>query len=341
MRAKAARTVQHTFFDEEKTAHHGPKDPSDPLHWIHFGTSTWAYPGWKNIVYSKVHKNSTDYLREYVEFPSFRTAGADFTFYRPPDPRLLGAWKEFLPKTFRMVFKVWDEITVDRFQKPDQQHSPNRQAGAENPSYLDASLFEDAVLAPFQTSGFTDHVACLLFEFRSATAKNPERFLDGLEAFLPNLPKGFSYAVEIRSPALLGPRYFEILRQSNVSHVFNHWDRMPPLSEQMAGHEFTGPIVVSRILTPLNMRYEDAKKKFAPYNELRPENILPRMRDDVVALALQAISHRLPGYILVNNRSEGCAPLTIRALEEMLQTASGGPLPAVPRIPSRHGVPGT
>lgn len=324
MRGKTAQAVQHTLFDEERVAHHDPKDPSDPLHWIHFGTSTWAYPGWKNIVYSKVHKNTTDYLREYVEYPPFRTAGADFTFYRPPDPRLLETWREFLPETFRMVFKVWDEITVDRFQKPDQQHSPKRQAGSENPSFLDASLFEDAVLAPYRAAAFENHIACLLFEFRSSTARDPERFLDRLEEFLPNLPKGLPYAVEVRSPALLGPRYFEILKESNVSHVFNHWDRMPPLSEQMTHHDFTGPAVVSRVLTPLDMRYAVAKKKFAPYNELRKENILPRMRDDVVALAIQAIQHRLPGYILVNNRSEGCAPLTIRALEEMLQTASGG-----------------
>ena len=87
MSARTAEAVQHSLFEEDKTSHHGPIDPSDPLHWIHFGTSTWAYPGWKGIVYSKVHKNTTDYLREYVEYPSFRTAGADFTFYRPPDPR--------------------------------------------------------------------------------------------------------------------------------------------------------------------------------------------------------------------------------------------------------------
>ena len=37
--------------------------PSPPISGIHFGTSTWAYPGWVGIVYSRKHKNSTDYLK--------------------------------------------------------------------------------------------------------------------------------------------------------------------------------------------------------------------------------------------------------------------------------------
>jgi uncharacterized protein YecE (DUF72 family) len=297
------------------------RDPEDPMNLVHFGTSTWAYPGWKGIVYSKKHKNTTDYLKEYVQYPHFQTTGADFTFYRPPDPNRLASWLEFLPKNFKMVFKVWDEITVDRFQKTDRQHSPRRAAGSANPSFLNAGLFEEAFLAPFEMAGFQDRVACLMFEFRSSTARNPEKFLDRLEEFLPQLPKAYVYGVEIREPKLLEDRYFDILKKNRVAHVYNHWDRMPPLSAQMEHSDFTGPVVVSRILTPLKMPYAVAKNKFAPYNELRPENVLPRMRDDVVSLALQAISHRLPSYLLVNNRSEGCAPLTIGALEEMLQNS--------------------
>lgn len=295
--------------------------PDDPMNLVHFGTSTWAYPGWKGIVYSKKHRTTTDYLREYILYPHFQTTGADFTFYHPPDPNLLASWLEFLPKDFKMVFKVWDEITVDRFQKTDQQHSPRRVEGSSNPSYLNAELFEEAFLSPFEMAGFRDRVACLMFEFRSSTAKSPEKFLDRLEGFLPKLPRSYTYGVEIREPKLLGERYFDILKENRVAHVYNHWDRMPPLSEQMEHSEFTGPVVVSRILTPLKTPYAVAKKKFAPYNELRPENVLPRMRDDAVSLALQAISHRLPSYLLVNNRSEGCAPLTIQALEEMLQNS--------------------
>jgi hypothetical protein len=42
------------------------------------------------------------------------------------------------------------------------------------------------------------------------------------------------------------------------------------------------------------------------------------MRREVAALALAAASEHRPVYILVNNKAEGCAPLTIRALAEIL-----------------------
>jgi uncharacterized protein YecE (DUF72 family) len=313
--------LQTNLFDSlgaEQDKHHAP---GNPLHGIHFGASTWTYPGWTGLVYSKKHKDATGYLREYALDPRFSTVGADFTFYQPPDPKTLRTWNEFLPPGFAMVFKVWDEITVDRFGKQDQVHSPRRVAGSINPHYLDAALFEDAFLARFEEGNFRHRIGALLFEFRSSTARNPNEFLSKLETFLAGLPSGYPYAVEIREPKLLSKPYFSLLRGAGASHVFNHWDRMPSLAEQMTEESGAGDRVVSRILTPLQMPYEIAKKKFAPYSQLLPENILPQMRQDVIALCLKAIGQRLPGYILVNNRSEGCAPLTIRALEEMLQTA--------------------
>lgn len=313
--------IQQDLFADLKTAHHEPRDPDDPLGWVHFGTSTWAYPGWKGIVYTKKHKSASDYLREYLEYPSFRTAGADFTFYRPPDPHILLSWKEFLPRGFRFVFKVWDEITVDRFQRVDQQHSPIRREGANNPHYLNAEIFEGLFLEPFREARFEDHVAAFIFEFRSSTGREPERFLSLLEPFLASLPKEWNYAVEVREPKVLSEGYTSLLQSAQVSHVYNHWDRMPSLREQMDRVPLGGKAVVSRILTPLSMPYATAKAKFFPYNELRPENVLPTMRRDAIALALESIKSRLPSYILVNNRSEGCAPLTIKALEEMLQNA--------------------
>lgn len=293
-------------------------EPVDSFQGIRFGTSTWAYPGWVGIVYSRKHRNSTDYLKEYIQDPRFQTVGADFTFYSPPSADLLQSWLQFLPKGFQMVFKVWDELTVDRFEKVDQVQSPRRVQGAVNPNYMSRSLFEDAFLAPFVEAGFQDHIAALLFEFRSSTAHVPTRFLGSLEAFLQGLPKGFPYAVEVRDPRLLGPEYLSILRTTQTAHVINHWDRMPSIARQMEQDIFTGDRVVSRILTPLGMPYAVARRKFAPYNHLAPENILPEMRQDVVRLCQETIKRRLPGFIMVNNRSEGCAPVTIAALEEAL-----------------------
>ena len=79
---------------------------------------------------------------------------------------------------------------------------------------------------------------------------------------------------------------------------------------------FTAPFTALRLLTPLKMSYEAAKKRAEPYNKIVAE--LPDMRRDTVALIQQSIRLAKPAYVLVNNRSEGNAPTTIQGLVEML-----------------------
>lgn len=46
---------------------------------------------------------------------------------------------------------------------------------------------------------------------------------------------------------------------------------------------------------------------------------LPEMRQDTVELVKKAMGEKRQAYVLVNNRSEGNAPLTIQALLNALQ----------------------
>lgn len=48
---------------------------------------------------------------------------------------------------------------------------------------------------------------------------------------------------------------------------------------------------------------------------------LPTMRKDTVALVKQAVEEKRRAYVLVNNRSEGSAPLTVQALVDQLSTS--------------------
>ena len=79
---------------------------------------------------------------------------------------------------------------------------------------------------------------------------------------------------------------------------------------------FTAPFAVIRLLTPLNMPYEVAKRRAAPYDKI--VEALPQMRKETVNLIKQAVGENRHTYVLVNNRSEGNAPLTIQALKEAL-----------------------
>ena len=79
---------------------------------------------------------------------------------------------------------------------------------------------------------------------------------------------------------------------------------------------FTGPFTVLRLLTPLKLSYETAKKRAEPYTKIVEE--LPEMRRDTVELVKQAVGEKRKAYLLVNKRSEGNAPLTIQALQNAL-----------------------
>ncbi|NOU09183.1 MAG: DUF72 domain-containing protein [Nitrospira sp.] len=146
-------------------------------------------------------------------------------------------------------------------------------------------------------------------------------FCSRLDTFFGQLPKGFRYAVEIRNAGLLGPDYHKVLESHGVAHVYNHWSYMPSLRDQHQRMEerFTAPFTVLRLLTPLKMSYEAAKKRAEPYTKMVEE--LPEMRRETVDLVKKAVRENRQAYVLVNNRSEGNAHLTIRALWNAMQVA--------------------
>jgi uncharacterized protein YecE (DUF72 family) len=288
---------------------------------IHFGTSTWAYEGWQGIVYHKPYPKKRfkqDCLAEYAGYEYegeriFRTVGFDFTFYGPPSAELLRHYAAQLPQGFRACSKVWEEITVPVYPAGLRY----RKKAGPNPHFLDVDYFLEMVLPPFDEA-FRDHTGPFMFEFQRSGIE-PENFLPKLDGFLSRLPRQHEYAVEVRTPSLLGARYYDTLNAHGVAHVYNHLYGMPSLAEQhqALGQCFPAPFTVMRLLTPRTMKYHDAVKAYEPYNKLvKP---LPDMRQETLMLIDQAVTQEIRAHVLVNNRSEGSAPLTIQALVEQLK----------------------
>jgi hypothetical protein len=95
---------------------------------------------------------------------------------------------------------------------------------------------------------------------------------------------------------------------------------MPSIGDQLdVSGVFTAPFIVSRVLLRPGRSYNQAVNAFAPYDRIRERN--PELRHDVARLIAQAAALRIPAYILVNNRAEGSAPLTIAAIAEMVTGA--------------------
>jgi uncharacterized protein YecE (DUF72 family) len=281
-----------------------------PKH-VFFGTSSWTFPGWAGIVYEG--KPTERWLKqsglgEYARHPLFRTVGVDRSFYRPLDQMTLRDYASQLPPGFRCVLKVFRGITTP----------VDPETGNDNPAFLSPELFETDVVAPLR-SDFSAHVAALVLTFPPASGQRftPVDFALRLGRFLAAAPRDFPIAIELRSRKLLEPSYLDVLRSTGVSHVFNYWEEMPELGQQLdfAGVA-SGTVCVARLLLPPGRRYEDRKRELLPFDKLVDPQ--PRMRADIVRLSEACAAAGKVLLVIVNNKAEGSSPLTIRALAEEL-----------------------
>ena len=289
---------------------------------MRFGASSWNYPGWRGLVYHREYEGRgapARMLEEYAAFPLFRTVGIDSSFYAPPTDAVLASYAERLPGGFPCVSKVWNQLTVQTFSKAQDK----ARAGQVNPDFLNPDLFVEAVYEPYQRD-FADHAGPFVFEFQAigrVSGVTPDHFASRLDEFFSALPREGRYAVEIRNEEFLTPMYFAVLREHGVAHVFNSWTRMPAIGDQLdLPGALTGPFIVARALLQQGRTYDEAVDAFAPYDRILDPS--PPLRQDLLRLIEMAVRARIPAYLLVNNRAEGSAPLTIAEVLRMLPPAA-------------------
>jgi len=293
---------------------------------VFIGTSSWKYPGWRGQLYHDdryVWKGRFSDARfekycltEYAQV--FKTVCVDAAYYKFPDDRFIEGLFPHVGSDFRFAFKVTDQITIKRFQKLPR-FGPL--AGAGNPDFLNAERFISEFLGPL--TPHREHIGLLMFEFsrfRPEDFSRGREFVEALDAFLGKLPKGWQYGVELRNRSFLQPPYFEMLRRQNVAHIFNSWQEMPPVDEQMnlpasfASPDFFG----GRLLLRPGRKYEEAVKLFSPYNEIKDP--YPEGRAAAASLIRKGLQGggKTRAYVYVNNRFEGNALQTLDAIVEAL-----------------------
>ncbi len=291
---------------------------------VFIGTSSWKYPGWLGQIYDRARyewrgrfaesRFKANCLAEYAEV--FKTVCVDAAYYTFPTPASLQGLAASVPEDFRFGFKVTDAITLKKF--PNLPRFGVR-AGKPNGDFLNAGLFADSFLAPCES--IRPRVGLLMFEFsRFYPADYPQGrdFAADLDRFLGRLPQGWPYGVELRNHAWLKPDYFDCLARHRVAHVFNSWDAMPSVSEQMAlpGSRTNPSLVAARFLLKPGRKYEQAVKSFAPYDSVKEENPEARTAGRALVAEGRAASPKRATFLFVNNRLEGNALGTIAAMLE-------------------------
>jgi len=284
---------------------------------VRFGTSSWSFPGWGGIVFEPGQSESflaREGLRAYVLHPLLRTVGIDRGYYSPLLPADLQRYAAQLPAGFPCCAKAPSLYTT-----PVHLGHGAATRGDPNPFFLHAHRFLDEVVGP-TWSVFREHTGPLILEFPPVPRElrlAPAAFVDRLEPFLEALPSELPVAVELRDKHLLTPAYASLLARRKVGHVYNYWSAMPtPAAQARLVPLSQAPFVVLRLMLRPGTRHDDRKAAFAPFDRILDPN--PELRDEVVTLLRACIQVQRSAFVLVNNKAEGCAPLTIEALARAL-----------------------
>lgn len=293
---------------------------------VFVGTSSWKYAGWRGMLYDEARylwrgkvaesRFEKHCLSEYAEV--FKTVCVDAAYYAFPSEKYLEGLVSQVPADFQFGFKVTDDITLRRF--PNLPRFGVR-AGKLNENFLNADLFVRAFLKPLET--MRAQVGVVMFEFSRFYPSDYEHgrdFVAALDRFLGTLPRGWPYAVEIRNRHWLEQGYFDCLAKHCVTHVFNSWEAMPSVTEQMAlpGSVTHPSLLAARFLLKPGRRYEEAVRTFQPYAQTKEVN--EEARKAIATLIKRGLAshprHAVRTLIFINNRLEGNALNTIAGVME-------------------------
>ena len=304
-------------------------------HNVYLGTSSWNFPGWRGIVWSRasgLDQLALHGLSAYAKHPIFRTVGVDRSFYRPLTAAVYSNFAQQVPENFRFLVKapqiVCDSVLRDRLGRP--VHA--------NPDYLNADrALEDFVLPVLE--GLGDKAGALIFEMPAiprhalierrsqyAAIETMADFFSQIKSRMPT--QAVALGVEMRTRVLLTPRWVREMTSTGVRPVLSLHPSMPSIMRQtdmlrlfdapgveQGPWQAAGDILIRWSLAAAGT-YSGLKNDWAPFDRIQREDIVAR--EGIVWLLRLAQSSGVRAFVVANNKAEGCAPLTMRAIAESL-----------------------
>lgn len=293
---------------------------------LRLGTSSWSFPGWGGIVYARRAGEqllAREGLGAYARHPLLRAVGIDRTFYAPLAAGEFQRYAQHVPADFRFVVKAHAALTT-----PIDKQARNNAVTPDVDRFLDLRYAMERIVTP-AVEGLGERLGALLFQFPPLGlpySREPQLFVNALDAFLHALPRGPQYAVEVRNREILGPAYADVLARNGVTHCFNVHPRMPGVLEQadvLGEHSWrSGTVVVRWMLHPAQ-DYEAARERYFPFDRIVDPD--PGNRAAVATLLERVLGRGNETIVIANNKAEGCAPLTLFGLVREIARRAGLP----------------
>jgi uncharacterized protein YecE (DUF72 family) len=288
---------------------------------LHLGTSSWTFPGWQGWVWARQHSKAAlvrHGLPAYASHPLLRCVSLDRAFHRSLVTAEFTALGAQVDSGFRFVVKAPALVCDAQLRDP----ASGRGQGA-NPRFLDA----DAALrlgAKPAAQGLGAKLGVLVFQLSPLTRSwldDPdvlhERLAGVWRSVRPALPPGSLLALEVRDAELLTPALARHLKAHGVRYCLGLHDRMPPLETQLPMLRALWPgDLVCRWNLRRGLLYGQAKDLWAPFDRLQAPDLATRSALARVIAATLDAGQRV--FVTINNKAEGSAPASVRALAEAL-----------------------
>jgi len=277
---------------------------------LRMGTSSWSFGGWEGLVWDRAVSERTlsrHGLRAYARHPLLRAVGVDRGYYSPVPRRVIGEYVDQVDQDFRFVWKADRRLVF-----PDGP-------GSDPDLFLNPTWADQEILGPLAEQA-RGKIGVLLFQFPPLPPHvlgGPRAFAESLYRFLDALTVSLPRAVEVRTRDLLGADYAAALAHGGAANGYVVHPEMPGLPEQVERLPPSPerPLLIRWMLQP-GYSYASARESWSPFATLRrPDD---RRRRDVAALIRAASATDTPTFLVVNNKAEGSAPLSIEALATAL-----------------------
>jgi uncharacterized protein YecE (DUF72 family) len=262
---------------------------------LYLGTQGWSYPSWVGPFYPQ-GTSTSKFLDFYAT--QFDTVELDTTFYAVPRASTVAGWRQRTPAGFRFSAKFPQVITHEKALRDCQ---------------LETNAFVEAMAA------LDDKLGVLLLQMPPQWGAGA---MGDLEKFLPTLPPGHRYALEVRHKSWLAEGTFatltQMLKEQGVALCLVQHAWMPAMDT------VTAPFVYIRWL---------GRREDIPDDDFSKVRINRDTQLDKWAAQVRTYTQMgavVYGYF--NNHYQGHSPASVRALKVRLGVMAGDDTGATPAV---------
>jgi uncharacterized protein YecE (DUF72 family) len=246
---------------------------------IHIGCAGWDYKDWIGPFYPRSLENRL-HLGFYVKH--FDIVEINSTFYNLPSEEVVRGWVKKVPKSFKFVVKVWQEIT-HKLNEDDLDFKVSQFFNRMNP--------------------LKNKIKRFLFQF-PPWFKHSDKHSKQLKSLLDEIPKDYEYVFELRDNSWFYPKIISELVDGSQAILgttympgfipFYYPNQQTFYIRMIGDRELT---IFDRIQRKQEEAMKDLKNKINKLSEL------PNIYEI---------------FIIVNNHFAGFAPETANIIKKML-----------------------